>query len=276
MRFIKLKGAKVPVLGFGTWEVFGAEGRQIVEEALALGYRHIDTAQMYGNEAEVGAAIRSSGIDRAELFVTTKIDNANHGREATRRSTEESLRRLGAGYIDLLLIHWPSREMPMAETLAAMAALKRDGKVRHLGVSNFTTALLAEAIDVHQADLLCNQVEYHPLLSQRAVLAALRRYGMMLTAYSPLAKGRVHHHPTLIAIGKKYGKTASQIALRWLIEQDGVAAIPKASNRTHMIENLAVVDFALHPEDRAAIDQLGSGSGRVNDIPGWSPAWDTQ
>lgn len=276
MRFVELKGAKVPVLGFGTWEVFGAEGRHTVEEALALGYRHVDTAQMYGNEAEVGSAIRSSGIDRTELFVTTKIDNANHGREATRSSTEESLRRLGTDYIDLLLIHWPSREISMAETLAAMAALKRDGEVRHLGVSNFTTALLTEAVDANQADLLCDQVEYHPLLSQRAVLAAVRRYGMMLTAYSPLAKGNVNRQPALMAIGKKYGKTASQIALRWLIEQDGVAVIPKASNRTHMVENLAVFDFALSQEDHAAIDQLGGASGRVNDIPGWSPAWDTE
>jgi len=274
LRYVTAKGAKVPVLGFGTWDVFGAEGRRTIEEALSLGYRHIDTAQMYGNEAEVGAAIRSSGIDRSELFITTKIDNANHGREATRRSTADSLRRLGTDYVDLLLIHWPSRAVPMAETLEAMAALKNEGKVRHLGVSNFTTALLAEAVERRHADLLCNQVEYHPFLSQRAVLAALGRYGMLLTAYSPLAKGRAARDSTLVAIGDKYGKTASQVALRWLIEQDGVAAIPKASNRAHMIENLAALDFALKPADHAAIDRLGGASGRVNDIPGWSPAWD--
>ena len=190
MRYVTAKGAKVPVLGFGTWDVFGAEGRRTMEEALSLGYRHIDTAQMYGNEDQVGAAIRSSGIDRSELFVVTKIDNGNHGREATRRSTEQSLRRLGIDYVDLLLIHWPSRTVPMAETLEAMAALKGEGKVRHLGVSNFTAALLAEAVERRPADLLCNQVEYHPFLPQRDVCAALGRYGMMLTAYSPLAKGR--------------------------------------------------------------------------------------
>ena len=163
-------------------------GRRTIEEALSLGYRHIDTAQMYGNEDQVGAAMRSSGIDRSELFITTKIDNGSHGREATRRSTEESLRRLATDYVDLLLIHWPSRSVPMAETLEAMAALRSEGKVRHLGVSNFTAALLAEAVERCQADLLCNQVEYHPFLPQRDVRAALGRYGMMLTAYSPLAK----------------------------------------------------------------------------------------
>ena len=276
MRYVTAKGVKVPVLGFGTWDVFGAGGRRTMEEALSLGYRHIDTAQMYGNEDQVGAAVRSSGIDRSELFITTKIDNGNHGREATLRSTEESLRRLATDYVDLLLIHWPSRSVPMAGTLEAMAALKSEGKVRHLGVSNFTTALLAEAVERCQADLLCNQVEYHPFLPQRDVRAALGRYGMMLTAYSPLARGRAARDPTLTAIGDKYGKTASQVALRWLIEQDGVAAIPKASNRTHMIENLAALDFALASEDRAAIDRLGGPNGRVNGASRWSPAWDKE
>ncbi len=229
---------------------------------------------MYGNEDQVGAAVRSSGIDRSELFITTKIDNGNHGREATLRSTEESLRRLATDYVDLLLIHWPSHSVPMAENLEALAALKTEGKVRHLGVSNFTTVLLAEAIERCQADLLCNQVEYHPFLPQRYTRAALDQYGMMLTAYSPLARGRAACDPTLTAIGDKYGKTASQIALRWLIEQDGVAAIPKASNRAHMIENLGVLDFALASEDRAMIDRLGSPNGRVNGASRWSPAWD--
>ena len=276
MRYVTAKGAKVPVLGLGTWAVFGATGRRTMEEALSLGYRHIDTAQMYGNEAEVGAAIRSSGIDRSELFIVTKIDNGNHSREATRRSTEESLRRLESDYVDLLLIHWPSHTVSAAETLDAMAALKSEGKVRHLGVSNFTTALLAEAVEVCGADLLCNQVEYHPFLSQRDLRAAIGLYGMILTAYSPLAKGRAARDPTLVAIAAKHGKTASQIALRWLIEQDGVAAIPKASNRAHMIENLAALDFALAPEDRAAIDRLGTPKGRVNDVPEWSPVWDRE
>jgi aryl-alcohol dehydrogenase-like predicted oxidoreductase len=134
LRYITAKGVKVPILGFGAWDIFGAEGRRTMQEALALGYRHIDTAQMYGNEDQVGAAVRSSGIDRSELFITTKIDNGNHGREATIRSTEESLRRLATEYVDLLLIHWPSHSVPMAETLEAMAALKRAGKVRHLAL----------------------------------------------------------------------------------------------------------------------------------------------
>jgi 2,5-diketo-D-gluconate reductase B len=276
LRYVTAKGGKVPVLGFGTWDVFGAEGRRTMEEALSLGYRHIDTAQMYGNEDQVGAAMRASRIDRSELFVVTKIDNGNHGREATRRSTEESLRRLATGYIDLLLIHWPSRSVPLAETLEAMATLTSRGKVRYLGVSNFTAALLTEAVEVCGANLLCNQVEYHPFLPQRGVRAALARYGMMLTAYSPLAKGQAARDATLAAIGRKYGKTASQVALCWLIGQEDVAAIPKASNRAHMIDNLAALDFALTLEDRAAIDRLGDPKGRVNDASAWAPDWDKE
>jgi len=274
LRYVTVKATKVPILGFGTWDVFGAEGRRTIEEALSQGYRHIDTAQMYGNENQVGAAIRSSRIDRSELFVVTKIDNANHGRAATRHSTEESLRRLRTDYIDLLLIHWPSRTVPLVGTLETMAALRREDKVRNLGVSNFTTTLLADAVEVCGADLLCNQVEYHPFLPQRRVRAAVARYGMMLTAYSPLAKGRAARDPVLNAIGKTYGKTASQVALCWLIGQDAVAAIPKASNREHMMDNLAALDFTLTAEDRAAIDRLGDLNGRVNDVPEWSPVWD--
>lgn len=155
-----------------------------------------------------------------------------------------------------------------------MAALRREGKVRNLGVSNFTTALLPEAFEVFGADLLCNQVEHHPFLPQRRARAAITRYGMMLTAYSPLAKGQAARDPALNAIGKRYGKTASQVALCWLIGQDAVAAIPKASNRAHMMDNLAALDLALTPEERAAIDRLGDLKGRVNDVPQGSPVWD--
>jgi 2,5-diketo-D-gluconate reductase B len=274
MHYITLKGAKVPALGFGTYPLSGEAGRRAIAEAIGVGYRHIDTAQMYGNEADVGAAIRASKVDRGELFVTTKIDNGNHGAAGARRSAEDSLRALGGTYIDLLLIHWPMRPATHAETLAAMAKLKEEGKVRHIGVSNFNVKLLSDAIDRHGADLLCDQVEYHPYLSQRAVLAEVTRRGMMLTAYCPIAHGKVSRDPVIAGIAKRLGKTPTQVTLRWLIEQQNVAAIPKAGSRAHMIENISIFDFALTDADRRAIDRLGSPSGRIVDPGGWAPAWD--
>lgn len=273
MKFIELKGARVPALGFGTWPLAGADCVRAVGEAIELGYRHIDTAQIYGNEAEVGAGIAASGIARDALWVTTKLGRDNLTAAAVAQSAEASLRKLRLDYLDLLLIHWPSRTVPLAETLGAMAKLRREGKTRYLGVSNFTVKLLDEAVGRHGADLLCNQVEYHPFLSQAKVLGAVRGHGLMLTAYSPLARGVVNDDPTLRRLGEIYGRSPAQIALRWLMEQDGVAAVPKAGRRAHMAANLAVFDFALAAEDRTAIDALARGE-RVVDIAGWSPDWD--
>jgi 2,5-diketo-D-gluconate reductase B len=272
MKFIEVKGAHVPALGFGTWPLNGADCARAVREAVEVGYRHIDTAQNYGNEAEVGKGIAQSGIARAELWVTTKLSRGNLTAKEVARSTDESLTKLGLDHLDLLLIHWPSRTVPLAETLAAMTKLRDAGKTRFIGVSNFTTKLLDEA--TKDADIICDQVEYHPFLSQRAVLGAVKKHGLFLTAYSPVARGQVPNDKRLQTIGKKYGKTAAQVALRWLIEQDNVAAIPKAASRAHMQANIDIFDFALAPEDRAAIDALGSGDGRIVDIAGWSPDWD--
>ena len=275
MQFITLKGAKVPALGLGTYPMSGASGQRAIAEAIGVGYRHIDTAQMYGNEADVGAAIKASRVDRAEIFVTTKIDNSNHSAAAVKRSTTESLSKLGTDYIDLLLIHWPVRQVPLDETLDAMIALKAAGKVRHLGVSNFNVKLLAEVAKKYGADLVCNQVEYHPFLSQRPVLGELARQGMMLTAYCPVAHGKVAKEPVIVAIAKRLGKTPAQVTLRWLIEQKNVAAIPKASSRAHLEENFAIFDFELSDADRKAIHALGGPAGRIVNPPaGWSPGWD--
>jgi len=273
MKLVAVKGTTVPALGLGTWQLSGRQCYDTVRTALDLGYRHIDTAEMYGNDKEVGRAIRDSGIDRAAIFLTTKVPPGKLRAGAAKRSAEESLSRLATPYVDLLLIHWPSSEAPLGETLGALAALKAAGKTRFIGVSNFNVTLLDEAVERQGADLLCNQVEYHPYLSQRAVLAAVLRHGMMLTAYAPVAKGRAAGDRTLEAIGAKYGKSAAQISLRWLIEQDGVAAIPKASSRAHLAANLAIFDIVLAPEDRAAIDRL-QGGGRLLDPAGWSPDWD--
>ncbi len=272
MQHLDVKGAHVPALGLGTWQMSGRTCYDAVRQAIELGYRHIDTAQIYGNEAEVGRAIRDSGIARGDLFVTTKVAPGNLAGAKVRRSTEESLRRLGLDQLDLLLIHWPTGEAPLGETLDALAALRQAGKTRFIGVSNFTVALLKEAVEAIGADLLCNQVEYHPFLSQRLVMAAVRHYGMMLTAYTPLARGGAERDRTLTAIGRKYGKSPAQVALRWLLDQDGVAAIPKAASRAHAAANIDIFDFALSAEDRAAIDAL-RGSHRVVD-PGWGPRWD--
>ncbi|HET7593914.1 MAG TPA: aldo/keto reductase, partial [Stellaceae bacterium] len=179
MKYLDIKGGRVPALGLGTWQLSGRGCFEAVRQALDLGYRHIDTAQMYGNETEVGWAIRESGLARDAIFLATKLAPGNLGAAAVKRTAEESLRRLATDHVDLLLIHWPTGEVPLAETLGALATLRDAGKTRHIGVSNFNVALLQEAIERHGADLLCNQVEYHPYLSQRAVLAAVGRHGLM-------------------------------------------------------------------------------------------------
>ncbi|MGH6979984.1 MAG: aldo/keto reductase [Stellaceae bacterium] len=271
MKFIEVKGARVPALGFGTWPLSGADCARAVREAIEIGYRHIDTAQLYGNEAEVGKDIADARIARHELWVTTKLSRDHLGAKEVARSTEDSLRKLGLDHLDLLLIHWPSKTVPMEETLGAMTRLRDAGKTRFIGVSNFTTRLLDEAS--RHAQIVCDQVEYHPFLDQRAVLGAVKKHGLFLTAYSPVARGQAPNDKTLQAIGGKYGKSAAQVALRWLMEQDNVAAIPKAGSRPHMQANIDIFDFALAPEDRAAVDAL-NGNGRIVDIAGWSPEWD--
>jgi len=272
MKILDVKGTAVPALGFGTWQLTGRDCERAVGQALDIGYRHIDTARAYGNEAEVGAAIRASGVDREEIFLTTKVwmDDLAGGR--LQRAVADSLHKLGLGYIDLVLVHWPSDAVPLGETLIALANVRHEGLTRHIGVSNFTVRLLREAVEVHDADLLCNQVEYHPLLSQEAVHGYLRRHGMMLTAYAPLARGETGRHPTITGIARKYGKSGAQVTLRWLIQQELVAAIPKAASEKHARANFDIFDFTLSDEEMAAIDALRGGKRFID--PSWAPAWD--
>jgi 2,5-diketo-D-gluconate reductase B len=272
MKHLEIKGARVPALGLGTWQLSGQRCVEAVRQALELGYRHVDTAQMYGNETEVGRGLRDSGVPRGEIFLTTKVAPGNLAGAELRRSAEESLKRLGVDAVDLLLIHWPTGEAPLGETLDALAKLREQGKTRFIGVSNFTVKLLKEAVETLGADILCNQVEYHPYLSQRPVMAALQRYGLMMTAYTPLARGQVQRDGALAEIGGKYGKSPAQVALRWLLDQANVAAIPKAASRAHAAANFDIFDFTLAEEDRAAIDAM-RGNQRVVD-PGWGPHWD--
>jgi diketogulonate reductase-like aldo/keto reductase len=273
MDIIAVKNVTVPALGFGTWALSGKEAYQATRMVLDLGYRHIDTAQIYGNEAEIGRAIRDSGLPRGEIFLTTKIAPGNLRKSDVRRSHEESLKRLGLDQVDLLLIHWPNAGIPLGETLEALTALRDAGKTRSIGVSNFTVSLLKETIEHYGAEIVCNQVEYHPFLPQRRLLETMQRYGLVLTAYAPVARGRVFRDKTLTAIGEKYGKSGGQVALRWLLDQDKVAAIPKAAKREHAAANLAIFDFHLSPEDRAAIDKLAEGD-RMVEWAGYTPRWD--
>ena len=272
MEFLTVKGERLPRIGFGTSQITGRACTNIVKTALGLGYRHIDTAQAYGNEDDVGRAIAQSTVKREDIFLTTKVWRSSLDAKGVARSTAESLDRLGTGYVDLLLVHWPNDSVPMGETLKAFAELKAEGKTRHIGVSNYTLRHLKEAVETHKADLLCNQLEYHPQLDQSAQLGALRGYGMALVAYSPLGRGRMVKNAVLSAIGKKYGKSASQVALNWLVSQDAVATIPKASSEAHCRANLEVFDFALTEADRAEIASLASNS-RVW-LPSWGPSWD--
>jgi 2,5-diketo-D-gluconate reductase B len=274
MDAITVKNVAVPALGFGTWALSGNAAYQATRMVLDLGYRHIDTAQVYGNEAEIGRAIRDSGVPRSEIFLTTKVAPSNLRKADVRRSHEESLKRLGLDQVDLLLIHWPNASIPLGETLEALTRLREEGKTRSIGVSNFTIALLRETIERHGADIICNQVEYHPFLAQRRLLEAMRRYGLMLTAYAPVARGRVFRDQTLTAIAKKYGKSPGQVALRWLLDQDKVSAIPKAGRPEHAAANIDIFDFHLALEDRVAIDGLAADADRMVEWGGYTPRWD--
>jgi diketogulonate reductase-like aldo/keto reductase len=267
-----VRGVSIPALGLGTFELKGPEGERAIRDAIDLGYRHIDTAIRYGNELEVGRAIRASGVPRHEFFVTTKIWFNDLSPETVARRVGESLERLGFDQVDLLLVHWPTKDVPLGETLAAFADEKAKGRTRLIGVSNFTVALLDEALGVHGADLFCNQVEYHPFLSQQKLLARMRRADMLLTAYQPIARGKVSGSDLLNGLGRKYGKSAAQVTLRWLIQQDRVGAIPRSSRVGNMRANMDIFDFELSPADMAAIHKLAHGE-RYSRFD-WEPEWD--
>ncbi|WP_448205251.1 aldo/keto reductase [Azospirillum sp. sgz302134] len=273
MKTLTHHGTHMPALGLGTWQLTGSVCARVVRGALDLGYRHIDTAQAYGNEAEVGAAIAEAGITRSQLFLTTKLWMDRLTRGEVERSTEESLRRLRTDYVDLLLIHWPNPRVPLEETLGAMTELCTTGKVRRIGVSNFPVALLRQAVEEIGADIFCDQVEYHPLLSQAPVLDYLRPRGMLLVAYSPLAHGEVLTNPEIRRIADKMGATPAQVSLAWLLGQDNVAVIPKATSVEHLRANLAALDLQLDPADRAALDKLAGHTRTI--APSWAPNWDT-
>jgi 2,5-diketo-D-gluconate reductase B len=254
LEYQEIKGQKVPSLGLGTWRLSGQECSKVVERALGLGYRHIDTAQMYANEGEVGRGIRNSGVDRGKIFLVTKVSTSNFSHDDVIRSTRESLKKLQTEYVDLLLMHWPNPSVPLMETLGAMTQLQEEGSVKHVGVSNFPPSMVEEAT-VH-ATVFCNQVEYHPYTAQDELLGQAKQMNYLLTAYSPVAKGRVSRDATLRELGESQGKTPAQVALRWLIQQEKVAAIPKAASENHLRSNLDIFDFELSDEEMERIFAL--------------------
>jgi 2,5-diketo-D-gluconate reductase B len=272
MQFVEANGANIPAIGLGTWELRGRTCARLVEQAIKLGYRHIDTAQVYDNEREVGDGLRASGVKRDDVFVTTKVWTTHFAPNDLERSTRESLARLRLSEVDLLLLHWPNPQVPLSETLGALAHVRQLGMARHIGVSNFTVALIEEAVALCPEALACDQVEYHPYLDQAKVRDACMRHDMALVAYSPVAKGRIKNDETLARIGQVHGKTAAQVCLRWLVQQN-VAAIPRTSRIERLSENIDIFDFTLSDDEMVQIFQMGSASGRLTDF-GFAPKWD--
>ncbi|MBO6525207.1 MAG: aldo/keto reductase [Balneolaceae bacterium] len=272
MQFKTIQGIDVPEIGLGTYGLIGKQGEQIIKMALNMGYRHIDTAQDYKNEREVGNAIKQAHIKREELFVTTKIDRNNLEPEKLLKTAEQSLLDLDLSYVDLLLIHWPNPDYDIEKTMEAMLSFRDQGKALNIGVSNFPLKLLREVNEELAAPIFCNQVEYHPLLGQLDLLDYAADQDLLFTAYSPFGQGKLVNHPLLTKIGEKYGKSSTQVALRWLIEQEQVVAIPKASSKEHLEQNLDIYDFVLEDDDFYAIDDLDKTTRIIN--PGFAPEWD--
>ena len=268
-------GASIPALGFGTFRMSGAEVAEVLPAALTQGFRHVDTAQIYENEAAVGAAIAASGVARDQIFLTTKVWVTNFAADRFGASVEESLTKLGTDHVDLLLLHWPGgSDVPREVQIDALNKVQARGLTRHIGVSNYTVAQMDEAIRLSDAPLIINQVEYHPYLSQAALLAAAKARGLSLTAYFSLADGKVAQDPVLREIGAAHGKTAAQVALRWLVQQPGVAALTKTARVARLPENVAIFDFALSEAEMAAIHALARPDGRIVNPEGLAPVWD--
>jgi 2,5-diketo-D-gluconate reductase B len=272
MKIIKTQGVSIPHLGFGTFRMPGGESQPVVESAIALGFRHIDTAAMYENETAVGAALAASGVKREELFVTTKVWHDQLSPDALHRAFDVSRGKLGLDYVDLYMIHWPNRDMDMAATLEALMALRQRGLTRAIGVCNFNLPMIRRAVEEIGAPIASHQVEYHPFLSQAPMLAYLRSKAIPLTAYAPLAQGRAANDATLAAVGSKHRATAAQVAIAWLLDQHGVIAIPKAARPESQKANLDALGIRLDDEDRAAIATLPKDQRFVR--PPFAPEWD--
>ena len=275
MHRVEANGANIPAIGLGTWTLKDEAATGLVAAALGAGYRHVDTAAMYENEAAVGAGLRASTVPRDEVFLTTKVWPSDIADGDLQRSLEASLTRLQVDQVDLALIHWPSKTIPLAQSIKALNEVKDRGLARNIGVSNFTVALVEEAVALSRHPLACNQVEYHPFLNQDRVLAACRGHGMAVVSYCPLARGtELFPDPAVSAAAARHDKTPAQIVLRWQVQQEGVIAIPRSSNADRIAQNLQVFDFALDDDEVAALDALRVRQQRICDFE-FSPDWDT-
>jgi 2,5-diketo-D-gluconate reductase B len=274
MHTVTANGAHIPALGYGSYLVTGADALRMIPAVLKLGYRHIDTAQIYENEREVGQAIRESGVRRGNIFLTTKVwpDRATAAQFLA--SVDESLAKLRTDYVDLLLLHWPKSRLPLAERMGLLNDVRRAGKARHIGVSNFSPSLMREAQALSTAPLATNQLEYHPYLSLDPTLSAARDLGISVTAYYAMARGRVLADAVLADIASRHGRTVTQVVLRWLVQQEGVIALSKTVSEARAAENAAIFDFALSEAEMQAIFALGSPQGRLLDLAGLAMGWD--
>lgn len=273
MNAVETRSGAIPKLGLGTWQLAGEACTDMVVQALDAGYRHVDTAAMYGNEVEVGAGLRAAPIDRNEIFVTTKVWHDRIDDGDLQASAAESLDRLGLDHVDLLLIHWPNPDIPLENSIRALCDAKARGLTRAIGVSNFPSQLLRQALALSSEPIVCNQVEYHPYLTQKTLLGVCRENSMALTAYAPIAKGKVVDEPVICEIAAKRDLTPTQVTLAWLTGQDNVVAIPKTATPARLIENLSGASVALDDDEMAAISALGSASGRMVNLD-FAPQWD--
>ena len=271
-QIVAANGANIPAVGLGTWELRGRACARVVEQALRLGYRHIDTAEMYDNEREVGEGLRASGVKRDDVFITTKVWPAHLAPLELERAAKESIARMRLTEVDLLLIHWPSDKIRLSETIPALCKMKTAGFARNVGISNFTVALIEEAVKYATEPLVTNQVEWHPYLDQSKVRAACAKHGLAVTAYSPIAKGKAGGDKILAAIGKPYGKSAAQVSLRYLVQEGGIV-IPRSSKLERLSENIDIFDFSLSDAEMDAIRQLAFPRGRLVTM-GSGPEWD--
>jgi diketogulonate reductase-like aldo/keto reductase len=248
---------------------------RMIPAALKGGFRHIDTAQIYRNEEEVGECIAASGIPRSDIFVTTKVWVANYAESRFGASVDESLRKLRSDYIDLLLLHWPHDSVPLAEQIGLLNETVKAGKVRHIGVSNFNRRLLDQAIGLSAVPLVANQFEYHPYLNQSRLIEATRKAGLAVTAYCAMAVGRVRTDPTIAEIAESHDRSIPQVVLRWLIQQGNVVALSRTTNPDRIAENLSVFDFELGEDEMAAIQTLARPDSRIVNPAGLAPDWDS-
>lgn len=273
-RSICANGAGIPCIGFGTFGMQGTKLANLIVHAVRAGFRHIDTAQAYGNEDAVGAGIQMSGVSRDDIFLTTKVWVSNYGRARFDRSVSESLKALRTDYIDLLLLHWPSTAVPLEDQLGQLNALVHAGKVLSIGVSNFNRTLVQRAVELSDIPLATNQFEYHPYLNQERLITATQQAGAAVTAYCAMAVGRVFSDTVLQEIARRHNKSVSQIVLRWLLQQKGVVALSRTEQVERLQENLNVFDFSLEERDMNTIFRLARHGSRIVDPPGLAPLWD--